>query len=149
MALTNNSAVPILKVTTSLVVALGLLLCTNLCPGMERGVACFPSQPQTTDKCNLQRSSVPMKPSPAMPRTNSCAPTMAGVPGETPYFMGSRLQTPVIKPICGSAPVTRPTGQANYLGRSYKAAPYFAGNKRPMAPAFISDPSIENRNHCK
>lgn len=150
MELIVHSSVHSMRFRILLVAALavGLGLLTRLCSGMDGGMCC--SSQFKMNNCNIQTSRIPLNPCPIIPTTSCSAPVKAYALGETPYFGGTRLKAPLSKPSCISAPVTK--GSLNsrlYAGRSDKSAPYFAAKQCPTAPVFISDPTLQTRNHYK
>lgn len=119
----------------------------NTCLAMGPNDACFKNQAPIDRRCNIGSVNVPMNPSPSF-RTN-CGASVIG-PSKARIASFKQLEeAPVTKRPCGSAPVTKTTGNTHFVERSRNAAPHFAGNQCPNAPIIVSYPSKQVWNKCK
>ena len=117
------------------------------CLAMGPDGICFKNQDPIDRRCNIGSVNVPMNPSPSF-RTN-CGASVIALPKARIASFKQVEEAPVTKRLCGSAPVTKATGNTYFVERSRNAAPYFAGNQCPKAPIIVSSPSKQVWNHYK
>lgn len=98
-------------------------------------------------QCDIGQAFVPMNPSPSF-RTDFGAPVIVLLQGKAANLKQPG-EAPTAKRPCGSAPVTKTTGNSYSVGQARNLAPHFPPNLCPKAPIIIPSPSKPAMENCK